>query len=70
MAMFTTYAKTGPFAWSGLFPWWIPVVDYTIWSVVMSWATARAGNQQHAEEGPSMAIDMSYALRESRLGSP
>jgi hypothetical protein len=67
MAMFTTYAHTGPFAWDGIFPWWIPVVDYTIWSVVMSWATHRASNQQHAEEGDAMAIDMAYALRE---GSP
>jgi magnesium-transporting ATPase (P-type) len=64
MAMFTTYAKTGPFAWDGLFPWWIPVIDYTIWSVVMSWATARASNRQYDEEGEAMAIDMAYALRE------
>jgi hypothetical protein len=64
MAMFTTYAKTGPFAWDGLWPWWIPVIDYTIWSVVMSWATWQAGNRQHAEEGDAMAIDLTYALRD------
>jgi hypothetical protein len=63
MAMFTTYAKTGPFAWDGLFPWWIPVIDYTTWSVVMCWATHRASNRQHTEEGEAMAIDMAYALR-------
>jgi hypothetical protein len=63
MAMFTTYAKTGPLAWDGLFPWWLPVIDYTAWSFVMSWATHRASNRQYAEEGTSMAIDMAYALR-------
>jgi hypothetical protein len=29
----------------------------------MCWATARAINNQHAEEGNSAAIDMTYALR-------
>ena len=60
-------------AWNGLFVWWIPVVDYTIWSVVMCWATARAINQQHAEEGDSAAIDMTYAMRpasDQRSGQP
>ena len=63
VAIWTTYAKTGPLAWNGLFVWWIPVVDYTIWSIVMCWATARAINHQHAEEGDTAAIDMAYALR-------
>jgi hypothetical protein len=63
MAMFTTYAKTGPFARDGLFPWWIPVIDYTAWSIVRCWATHRASNRQHAEEGEAMAIDLAYALR-------
>jgi hypothetical protein len=63
MAMFTTYAKTGPFARDDLFPWWIPVIDYTAWSIVRCWATHRASNRQHAEEGEAMAIDLAYALR-------
>lgn len=66
MAMFTTYAKTGPLAWNGLFPWWIPVVDYTLWSIVMCWATHRASNRQWAEERDAMAIDLEYAQRPSR----
>jgi hypothetical protein len=63
MAMFTTYAKTGPLAWNGLFPWWIPVVDYTLWSILMSWSTHRASNQQYDDEGSTMAVDMAYARR-------
>lgn len=50
-AMCLTYVKTGPFAWSGLFPFWIPLVDYCIWSVVMSLMTARAIRRQFDELG-------------------
>ena len=62
-AMFTTYFKTGPFAWDGLFPWWLPVIDYTFWSILMSAATAGAINQQFAEEGENLGIDIAYAHR-------
>lgn len=30
-----TYFKTGPFAWNGLFVWWIPFVVFFSWYVVM-----------------------------------
>jgi hypothetical protein len=53
MAMFTTYAKTGPFAWSGLFPWWIPVVDYTLWSVLMSWGHTPRVTRCHRRRWPA-----------------
>jgi hypothetical protein len=66
IAVWTTYAKTGPLAWNGLLVWWIPVVDYTIWAMVMSWATARAITLQHDEEGETTAIDMQYAMRPDR----
>lgn len=69
VAVWTTYAKTGPLAWDGLFVWWIPVVDYTIWSAVMSWATARAMTRQHTEEGETLAIDIAYARREPKPSS-
>jgi hypothetical protein len=47
-AMCLTYFKTGPFAWSGMFPFWIPLVDYCLWSLVMSASTARAIREQFA----------------------
>lgn len=29
------FFKTGPFAWNGIFGWWIPLVDFFGWIVVM-----------------------------------
>jgi hypothetical protein len=62
-AVLTTYFKVGPFAWDGLFPWWIPVIDYTVWSVVMSYMTAKAVAAQFKEEGEYMAVDRAYSQR-------
>lgn len=28
--------KSGPFAWNGVFSWWLPVVDFGIWFIVMT----------------------------------
>ena len=30
-----TFFKTGPFAWDGLFVWWIPFVIFFAWYVLM-----------------------------------
>ncbi|MGQ0465089.1 MAG: DUF4386 family protein [Sporichthyaceae bacterium] len=37
-----TYFKTGPFAWNGLFSWWVAAVAFFSWFLVMIWATLRA----------------------------
>ncbi|MDB5968355.1 MAG: hypothetical protein JWQ90_805 [Hydrocarboniphaga sp.] len=29
------FFKTGPFAWNGIFPWWIPFASFGTWFVVM-----------------------------------
>ena len=39
--------KTGPFAWNGLFVFWLPLTIFGVWVSVMSWVFLRAiGNQQ------------------------
>lgn len=56
-ACITGFFKTGVFAWDGLFTWWVPVVDYTVWSIVMSVCCASAVKRQYAEEGKGMGVD-------------
>lgn len=43
------YFKSGPFAWNGLFPFWIPLVAYTAWFFVLTPMLLRAIRQQEGE---------------------
>lgn len=45
-----TFFKTGPFAWNGIFDFYIPLFAFTVWIVVMAWLTVRAAKQQAREE--------------------
>lgn len=36
------FFKTGPFAWNGLFAWWIPLSVFFTWFVVTTWMMLRA----------------------------
>lgn len=44
------YFKTGPFAWDGVFVFWLPLTIFTIWFFVMFFVTRAAINRQAAEE--------------------
>jgi hypothetical protein len=48
---FIPFFKTGPFAWNGLFGFWLPVIVFGNWFLVMLWATLRAvGTESEATQ--------------------
>jgi hypothetical protein len=46
-ATFLIYFKTGPFAWNGVFSWWLPATDFFLWFLVMTVLTTRAINSKY-----------------------
>ena len=38
--------QTGPFAWNGLFSFWLPLSAFGFWTGVLCWAMIRAANQE------------------------
>lgn len=52
-----TFFKTGPFAWDGLFVWWVPFLVFFSWYLVMFYSLRVAVKQQaHAgDAAPSAA---------------
>lgn len=45
-----TFFKTGPFAWNGIFDFWLPLTTFSVWIFVMGILTARAAERQGREE--------------------
>jgi hypothetical protein len=43
------FFKSGPFAWNGLFGFWVAAVSFFGWIALMWWATARAVRRQPAD---------------------
>lgn len=41
-ALLAFFMKTGPFAWNGLFVWWIPLTLFTLWFLLMAVYCRRA----------------------------
>lgn len=50
-AAMCSFFKVGPFAWNGLFVWWIPIGIFVAWCVSMTYCLIKAINRQAAEEG-------------------
>jgi hypothetical protein len=46
-ASFLIYFKTGPFAWNGIFSWWLPATEFFLWFVVVSALTIKAINKSY-----------------------
>jgi hypothetical protein len=53
------FFKHGPFAWNGLFAWWIPLGMFTVWLILLSVMLLRAISEQereHADPGYVPAV--------------
>jgi hypothetical protein len=44
------FFKTGPFAWNGLFGFWIPAAVFGLWYLIMCWVLLRAIKDEAREE--------------------
>jgi hypothetical protein len=53
-ASFLIFTKTGPFAWDGIFSWWLPATEFFIWFVVITVLTTRAINEQYRAQARSI----------------
>jgi hypothetical protein len=49
MALMLVFFKVGPFAWNGLFSWYIPFTDFFAWFVVITVVTIKAINKPEYE---------------------
>ena len=50
-ASFLIYFKTGPFAWDGLFSWWLPATWFFIWFIVFTVLTTKAIKKRYRAVG-------------------
>jgi hypothetical protein len=55
LAALNVFFKTGPFAWPGLFTFWVPATVYFTWFLVMAVYTLRAITAETAEERRDVA---------------
>lgn len=55
-ATFLVFFKTGPFAWDGIFSWWLPATWFFIWFAAMTVLSTRAINAQHREGAPEPRV--------------
>jgi hypothetical protein len=52
------FFRTGPFAWSGLFAFWVAAGAFFVWLLVMPWVTVKSINESraaHPEPEPAAA---------------
>jgi hypothetical protein len=59
------FFDAGPFAWRGIFIWWIPLSFFGVWFVVMTTLLLQAINRQVAEE---QAAGSGTALTQDHFG--
>ena len=57
----------GPFAWNGLFTWYLPLTVFAIWMITMSVLMLKAiSAESAAPETPSAQEDLAGQLQELR----
>lgn len=54
------FFKTGPFAWNGVFAWWIPVVAFAVWLAVMTVLLLKAIDRQAGELGTAPELNWDF----------
>ncbi|MCX2934287.1 hypothetical protein ORI20_28885 [Mycobacterium sp. CVI_P3] len=60
---FCVFFKTGPLAWDGVFPWWIPFVVFALWMLVMIIVLHRSINRYEGSPITSAAVDAEISQR-------
>jgi hypothetical protein len=65
------YFKTGPFAWNGLFSWWIPLTDFFSWFIVITVLTVKAIDRPYDDDqgSPSRTRDAGLVRMETPVVS-
>lgn len=53
----TVFFHDGPFAWNGLFTWYVPVVVFGIWIITLSILMLRAIAREESEEATESDLD-------------
>jgi hypothetical protein len=70
------FFKSGPFAYNGVFPWWIPTVMFFLWALVMTPLTFTAiKNEPDISENSAgqiadPAVVAEFARLRAELGAP
>lgn len=62
------FFDSGPFAWRGIFPWWIPLSFFGVWFVVMTTLLLKAIDAQAAAENgqPALLLEEPGSLAHGR----
>jgi hypothetical protein len=61
------FFKDGPFAWNGLFTWYLPLTVFAIWMIAMSALMLKAIKTDGAEsQAPATGIDLAEEVRQLR----
>lgn len=64
---FCVFFQTGPLAWDGLLPWWIPLVVFAVWMVVMMVVIHRSLDRTEQTDAPARLEDPALAAYVDRL---
>jgi hypothetical protein len=54
---FCVFFKTGPLAWDGIFPWWIPFIVFALWMVIMIVVVHQSINRTTRAGTPFATVD-------------